>query len=216
MAILNSACGGDLKIERYAQRLTHRAYMGEASSYSWAPVAGKKYHNILCVPSKLLHKLSTVSSFFWDLTMVPRKNKNNAYAKVWRQTKSITVFCGSGLDMHSDPAFSLMRKPESQTRSWLERKNVWIETNWSWKVAISQNAKFQRNTPWAEDFMTIWKLENSPLPFTLRLNFQFPFQSAKKRHKNSYTVFKVKGAKINKQGWKFQTSRERFYVCFKS
>ena len=28
---------GVLKIERYAQRLTHRARMGEASPYSWAP-----------------------------------------------------------------------------------------------------------------------------------------------------------------------------------
>ena len=28
---------GVLKIERYEQRLTHRACMGEASSYSWAP-----------------------------------------------------------------------------------------------------------------------------------------------------------------------------------
>ena len=29
---------GVLKIERYAQRLTYRACMGDASSYSWAPV----------------------------------------------------------------------------------------------------------------------------------------------------------------------------------
>ena len=28
---------GVLKIERYGQRLTHRACMGDASSYSWAP-----------------------------------------------------------------------------------------------------------------------------------------------------------------------------------
>ena len=28
---------GVLKMERYAQRLTHRACMGEASPYSWAP-----------------------------------------------------------------------------------------------------------------------------------------------------------------------------------
>ena len=28
---------GVLKIERYGQRLTHRACMGETSSYSWAP-----------------------------------------------------------------------------------------------------------------------------------------------------------------------------------
>ena len=36
---------GVLKIERYEQSLTYRACMGEASSYSWAPVTS--HHHVL-------------------------------------------------------------------------------------------------------------------------------------------------------------------------
>ena len=45
----------------------------------------QKYHNTLCFPSKILHK--DCFHFLLGLTMVPRENKNNAYAKIWRTNK---------------------------------------------------------------------------------------------------------------------------------
>ena len=39
-----------------------------------------KYHNTLCLSPKILHK--HCFQFLLRLTMVPRENKNNAYAKV--------------------------------------------------------------------------------------------------------------------------------------
>ena len=38
-----------------------------------------KYHNTLCLSPQILHK--HCFQFVFGLTMVPRKNKNNAYAK---------------------------------------------------------------------------------------------------------------------------------------
>ena len=49
-----------------------------------------KYHNTLCLSPQILHK--HCFRFLLGLTMVPRKNKNNAYAKFGGQTKSIMVF----------------------------------------------------------------------------------------------------------------------------
>ena len=45
----------------------------------------QKYHNTLCLPSKILHK----HCFHFPLgpTMVPRENRNNVYAKFWRANK---------------------------------------------------------------------------------------------------------------------------------
>ena len=46
-----------------------------------------KYQNILCLSAQILHK--HCFQFVLGLTMVPRENKNNAYAG---QTRSIMVF----------------------------------------------------------------------------------------------------------------------------
>ena len=41
--------------------------------------------------------ISFVSSFSWNLQMVPREHTNNAYAKFWGTTKSIMFFFRNGL-----------------------------------------------------------------------------------------------------------------------
>ena len=50
----------------------------------------QKYYHILCLSSKILHKHCFY--FLLGLKIVSRENKNNAYAKCWRQTKSIMIF----------------------------------------------------------------------------------------------------------------------------
>ena len=45
----------------------------------------KILYNTLCLSSKILHK--HCFQFLLGLTMVPRKNKNNAYARFWRANK---------------------------------------------------------------------------------------------------------------------------------
>ena len=51
----------------------------------------RRSHNTLCLSPQILHK--HCFQFLLGLTMVPRENKNNAYAKFWgRQTKSIMEF----------------------------------------------------------------------------------------------------------------------------
>ena len=45
----------------------------------------QKYHNTLCLSSKILHKHCFY--FLLGLTIVSRENKNNAYAKFWRTNK---------------------------------------------------------------------------------------------------------------------------------
>ena len=49
-----------------------------------------KYHNALSMSLQILYK--HCFQFLLGLTMVPRENKNNAYAKFWGQTKGIMVF----------------------------------------------------------------------------------------------------------------------------
>ena len=49
-----------------------------------------KYHNTLCLSPHILHK--HCFQFLLGLKMAPRENKNNAYAKLGGQTKSIMVF----------------------------------------------------------------------------------------------------------------------------
>ena len=50
-----------------------------------------KYHNTLCLSPQILHK--HCFQFLLGLTVVPRENKNNAYAKLGgRRKKSIMVF----------------------------------------------------------------------------------------------------------------------------
>ena len=44
-----------------------------------------KYHNTLCLSPQILHK--HCFQFLSGLTMVPRENKNNAYAKFWGTSK---------------------------------------------------------------------------------------------------------------------------------
>ena len=55
----------------------------------------QKYHNTLCLPSKILHK--HCFQFLMGPTMVPRENKNNAYAKFWRPNKEYYGSFESGL-----------------------------------------------------------------------------------------------------------------------
>ena len=50
----------------------------------------EKYLNTLCLFPQILHK--HCFQFLLGITMVPRENKNNAYAKFGGQTKSIKVF----------------------------------------------------------------------------------------------------------------------------
>ena len=58
----------------------------------------QKYQNTLCLPSKILHK--RCFHFLLGLTMVPRENKNNAYAKFWRANKEYYGIFESGLYHH--------------------------------------------------------------------------------------------------------------------
>ena len=55
----------------------------------------QKYHNTLCLSSKILHK--GCYDFLLGLTMAPRENKNNAYAKFWRTNKEYYGIFESGL-----------------------------------------------------------------------------------------------------------------------
>ena len=54
-----------------------------------------KYHNILCLSPKILHK--HCFQFLLGLTMVPRENKNNAYAKFGGTNKEYYGIFRSGL-----------------------------------------------------------------------------------------------------------------------
>ena len=63
----------------------------------------QKYHITLCLPSKILHKHCV--HFLLGLTMVPRENKNNAYAKFWRANKKYYGIFESG------PVESLSKLP---------------------------------------------------------------------------------------------------------
>ena len=49
-----------------------------------------KYHNTLCLSPKILHK--HCFQFLLGLTMVPRKNNNNAYAKFGGTNKEYYEF----------------------------------------------------------------------------------------------------------------------------
>ena len=55
----------------------------------------QKYHNSLCLSSKILHK----HCFYFPqgLTIVSRENKNNAYAKFWTTSKEYYGIFESGL-----------------------------------------------------------------------------------------------------------------------
>ena len=55
----------------------------------------QKYHNTLCLPSKILHK--HCFQFLLRLTMIRRENKNNAYPKFWRANKDYCGIFESGL-----------------------------------------------------------------------------------------------------------------------
>ena len=54
-----------------------------------------KYHNILCLSAQILHK--HCFQFVLGLTMVPRENKNNAYAKFGGTNKEYYGIFRSGL-----------------------------------------------------------------------------------------------------------------------
>ena len=54
-----------------------------------------KYHNTLCLSPQILHK--HCFQFFMGLTMVPRENKNNAYAKFGGTNKEYYGIFRSGL-----------------------------------------------------------------------------------------------------------------------
>ena len=49
-----------------------------------------KYHNTLCLALQIAHKHCV--QLLLGLTMAPRENRNNAYARFGGQTKSIMVF----------------------------------------------------------------------------------------------------------------------------
>ena len=53
-----------------------------------------KYHNALSVSPQILHK--HCFQFLLGLTMVPRENKNNGYAKFGGQRTSIMVYSEVG------------------------------------------------------------------------------------------------------------------------
>ena len=63
----------------------------------------QKYHNTLCLPSKILHK--HCFHFPLGLTMVPRENKNNSYVKFWRTNKEYYGIFESGLWRLSDQKY---------------------------------------------------------------------------------------------------------------
>jgi len=54
----------------------------------------QKYHNTLCLSSQILHRRCL--HFLLGLTMVPRENKDNAYAKFWRKNKEYYGIFESG------------------------------------------------------------------------------------------------------------------------
>ena len=55
----------------------------------------QKYHNTLCLSSKILHK--HCFHFLLGLTLVPRENENNAYANFCRTNKEYYGIFESGL-----------------------------------------------------------------------------------------------------------------------
>ena len=59
-----------------------------------------KYHNTLCLSAKILHK--HCFQFLYGRTMVPRENKNNAYAKFGGTNKEYYGIFRTGLYFITD------------------------------------------------------------------------------------------------------------------
>ena len=55
----------------------------------------QKYHNTLCLSSKIYHKHCLESLL--GLTMVPREIENNAYVKFWKTNKEYYGIFENGL-----------------------------------------------------------------------------------------------------------------------
>ena len=79
-----------------------------------------KYHNTHCLCPQILHKHSF--QFLLRLTMVPRENKNNAYAKIWGDIKRVLWYFPNW------PIERLFIFTEIQSRSFLPKK-VRIQTS---------------------------------------------------------------------------------------
>ena len=98
-----------------------------------------KYHNTLCLSPQILHK--HCFQFLLGLTMVPRENKNNTYAKFGGQTKSIMVFSEvaywkSGSSMSPNPPLPL-KEPSQHSTS--------LHTcPWTWNCKCSKLSPLQR------------------------------------------------------------------------
>ena len=78
---------GELCLANYLTNIP-RARMRHEGERNNRPL--RKYHNTLYLFPQILH--THCFQFLLGITMVPRENKNNAYAKCGRQTKSIMVF----------------------------------------------------------------------------------------------------------------------------
>ena len=101
---LNSSLGIWSKMIRQANHLQAYVYIG----HFW------KYHNTLCLSPQILHK--HCFQFLLGFTMVPRENKNNAYAKFRGTDKEYYGIFRTGL-LVQWAIFELCKDEKTQSRS---------------------------------------------------------------------------------------------------